>query len=137
MARHARIDALVFAVAVAVAVVHGFDDAYVHRQPGVPAETHHAAAILTFALGLTAAVAFPILRPGLRAGWRSVTALALTNGALHVIHVLEDGPAASDLAPIRRADLRGLKPRTADDSLHLLRCSSWLVRQSRSRFRFV
>lgn len=41
--------------------------------------------------------------------------------------------------PIRRSDLRGLKPpiRTAGDSLHLLRCSSWLVCRSRSRFRFV
>jgi dienelactone hydrolase len=97
MTRHARIDALVFAIAVAVAVVHGLDDAYVHRQPGVPAETHHGAAILTFALGVTAAVVFPALRPGLRAGLAiSYGALALTNGALHVIHVLEDGPAAGD-----------------------------------------
>jgi hypothetical protein len=78
--------------------VHACDDAFVNRQPGVPLDQHLPAALLTLALALLAIVAFPRVRPGLRALLALVFGVfALANGMLHVIHIGSDGSADSDL----------------------------------------
>jgi hypothetical protein len=77
----------VFTAATAVAVVHGLDDAFVHRGPGVGLGQHVVAAAVTLIAGLGAIAAFGAMRPGARA----VTAfffgaLAMVNGGMHVTH---------------------------------------------------
>ena len=87
----------VFRIATAVALVHALDDAFLNRQPGVELDQHALAAVISLAAGLAAIVAFPRLRPGLRAGISLVFgALAIVNGAFHVAHITVDGAAASD-----------------------------------------
>ncbi len=87
----------VFRIATTVALVHALDDAFLDRQSGVPASQHAIAAGISLAAGIAAVVAFPRLRPGLRAAISLVFGvLATVNGALHVKHVSVDGAAASD-----------------------------------------
>ena len=94
-------ETLVFRAATAVALVHALDDAFLGRQPGVPLGQHALAAALALVLGGAALVLFPRLRPVLAAGVSVVFGvLAIGNGALHLIHVALDGPAASDLTGI-------------------------------------
>ncbi len=94
-------ETLVFRAATAVALVHALDDAFLGRQPGVPLGQHALAAALALVLGGAALVWFPRLRPVLAAGVSVVFGvLAIGNGALHLIHVALDGPAASDLTGI-------------------------------------
>jgi hypothetical protein len=91
---------LVFTAATLVGLVHGLDDAWVNRQPGV-GDDHALAAALAIALAVAGIAAFPRLRPGLRAGIALIFgALAVINGALHVIHIAVDGPARSDLTGV-------------------------------------
>ena len=81
-------EALVFGGAMAVAIVHALDDAFVHRQPGVALGQHLLAAALAVGLGLGAVAAFPALRPALRAALAFLLgSLAVVNGAMHVKHV--------------------------------------------------
>ena len=106
-------EATVFRVASGVALLHALDDAFVGRQPGVPASQHALAAAIALVAGLSAIVWFPRLRPGLRAAVAiAFGVLALVNGALHVKHVSLDGGAASDytgvLATVAGAVLVGL-----------------------------
>ena len=63
---HRSPEALVFAGATGVALVHALDDAFFHRQPGVGLGQHAVAAILSLALGIGAIYVFPSARPGLR-----------------------------------------------------------------------
>jgi fermentation-respiration switch protein FrsA (DUF1100 family) len=101
VSRYRSGETLVFGVAVAVLLVHAIDDAFIDRQPGLGMGQHAVAAAIALAAGITGAVAFPFLRPGLRAGLAfSFGALALVNGLLHVVHVASDGPAASDLTGV-------------------------------------
>ena len=94
-------ETLVFRAATAVALVHALDDAFLGRQPGVPLGQHALAAALALVLGGAALVLFPRLRPVLAAAVSVVFGvLAIGNGALHLIHVALDGPAASDLTGI-------------------------------------
>ena len=94
-------ETLVFRAATAVALVHALDDAFLGRQPGVPLGQHALAAALALVLGGAALVLVPRLRPVLAAGVSVVFGvLAIGNGALHLIHVALDGPAASDLTGI-------------------------------------
>ena len=75
----------VFTIAVAVALVHALDDAFVHRGPGLGLGQHALAGLIALAAGIGAIVAFPRLRPGLQAGlalWFGV--LAVVNGAMHI-----------------------------------------------------
>jgi uncharacterized protein len=89
---------LVFRIAVAVALLHALDDAFVHRGPGLGLGQHAVAAAIAVAATAVAAVAFPRLRPGWRAGLAlAFGGLALTNGALHVIHIANSGPDGGDL----------------------------------------
>src|SRR4051795_6764112 len=95
---HPRAEALWFTGATAVWVLHGLDDAFLGRQPGVPIGQHLVAALVTVALAALAIFAFPRARPGVR----SLLALtfgvfALADGVLHVLHVAAQGPAASGL----------------------------------------
>ena len=87
----------VFRGATAVALLHALDDAFLNRQPGVGLGQHALAAILSLAAGVGAIVAFPRLRPGLRAGITLVFGVfAIVNGGLHIRHISVDGAAASD-----------------------------------------
>jgi hypothetical protein len=90
-------EAAVFRAATALALLHALDDAFLNRQPGLPASQHALAAVLSLAAGVGAVVAFPRLRPGFRAAITLLFGiLAIVNGALHVRHVSLDGAAASD-----------------------------------------
>jgi fermentation-respiration switch protein FrsA (DUF1100 family) len=89
---------LVFAGATAVALVHALDDAFLNRQPGVGPDEHALAALIALTSGFAGVIAFPLLRPGLRAGLALVFGiLALVNGVLHIAHIGVEGPAGSDL----------------------------------------
>ena len=89
----------VFRAATAVALLHALDDAFLSRQPGVPASQHALAAVIALVSGLAAAWAFPRLRPGVRAGVSLLFGiLAAVNGGTHVAHVLVDELARSDLS---------------------------------------
>ena len=90
-------ETVVFRAATAIALVHAVDDAFLNRQPGVDLEQHALAAVLSLAAGVGAIVAFPRLRPGLRAAIALLFGVfAIVNGALHVRHISVDGAAASD-----------------------------------------
>jgi len=97
-------EALVFTVASAVALLHGVDDAFVHRGPGLGLGQHALAgaiAVLAWAAGV---LAFPRLRPGLRAALAfAFGGLALTNGALHATHVAKFAVAGGDITGVLAA----------------------------------
>jgi len=94
-------DALIFTVAVLVAVVHALDDAFLHRQAGVDLGQHALAGLIAVLAAAAAIVAFPRLRPGLRATLALTFGVpALVNGAMHVAHIKFDAPAASDLTGV-------------------------------------
>jgi dienelactone hydrolase len=98
MSRYRTGEALVFSVATVLVLVHALDDAFVHRQPGVGLGQHALAAAITVGAGVVGTVAFPSLRPGLRAALAfSFGGLALFNGMLHVTHLARYAPAESDL----------------------------------------
>jgi hypothetical protein len=59
-------ETVVFGVATAIGLLHGFDDALLHRQPGLAAGQHALAAVLALLLGAAAIIVFPVLRPALR-----------------------------------------------------------------------
>ena len=75
-----------FTVAVALALVHALDDAFVHRGPGLGLGQHAlAGADRDRRAASPACSRFPSLRPGLRAALAfSFGGLALVNGVLHV-----------------------------------------------------
>ena len=98
----------VFIAATAVALVHALDDAFVNRQPGVDLGQHALAAMLVLAIGIAGILAFPRVRPGLRAAFALVFGvLAVTNGLMHVIQIREQGPANSDVTGVA-ATLAGI-----------------------------
>jgi hypothetical protein len=91
----------VFTAAVGVAALHALDDAFLGRQPGVGLSQHALAAALAFAGAAAAVVAYPRIRPSLRALLAfALGVLAATNGAMHVQHVRVDSLAHSDLTGI-------------------------------------
>jgi fermentation-respiration switch protein FrsA (DUF1100 family) len=101
---HRSPEAVVFAGATAVALVHALDDAFFHRQAGVGLGQHAVAAALSLALGLGAIYVFPSARPGLRSAIALLFgALATVNGMLHVKHIADSGAAASDLSGVLAA----------------------------------
>ena len=94
-------EALVFGGAMAVAIVHALDDAFLHRGPGVALGQHLLAAALAVGGGLGAVAVFPALRPGLRAGLAFLLgSLAVVNGAMHVKHAGGSGMSGSDLTGV-------------------------------------
>jgi uncharacterized protein len=91
-------ETLVFRVATAAVLVHALDDAFVHRGPGLGLGQHALAGLIAVIAGVAGAIAFPRLRPGLRAALAfSFGVLAVANGVLHVIHVAQYGPTGGDL----------------------------------------
>ena len=97
-------ETLLFRAATAVALLHALDDAFVNRQPGIPLGQHALAAFIALAAGVAAIVAFPRLRPGLRAGTAIVFGVvAVVNGGTHVAHIAVDGAAASDYTGVLAA----------------------------------
>ena len=99
--RRRDLESLVFASATAFALLHALDDAFLNRQPGVPWDQHWLAALIAVAAAIGAILAFPTLRPGLRAAIAfAFGLLAALNGAMHVAHILEDAPAESDLTGV-------------------------------------
>ncbi len=94
-------ETLVFAAATIIALVHAFDDAVLHRQPGVPVDRHAIAIGVALNLGIAAIMLFGRMRAGLRAGVAfAFGGLAATNGALHVIHVTGHDTAGSDVTGV-------------------------------------
>jgi uncharacterized protein len=91
-------EAAVFTVAVALALVHALDDAFVHRGPGLGLGQHALAGLIALVAGIAGVLAFPSLRPGLRAALAfAFGALALVNGMLHVIHIGRHAAAGGDV----------------------------------------
>lgn len=89
---------LVFRSATAVGLLHAFDDAVLHRQPGVPLGQHLPALVAVTAVAVVAVVVFPRLRTGLRAATALLFGgVILTNGAMHAIHVVLNELSGSDL----------------------------------------
>jgi dienelactone hydrolase len=98
----------VFVGAVLVGLLHAVDDALLQRQPGVPADQHLPALAVVAVLGALAALIFGRLRPGLRSAVAlTAGALTVTNGALHVIHVVTVEVSGSDVTGVLAA-LSGL-----------------------------
>jgi hypothetical protein len=94
----------VFAAATAVALVHAMDDAFIHRGPGYGLGQHALAGLIALVAGVAAIVAFPRLRPGLRAGLAfSFGVLALGNGVMHLGHLDRGGPTGGDLTGVAAA----------------------------------
>jgi uncharacterized protein len=99
--RHGAWETLAFRAATALALLHALDDAFLNRQPGVPLGQHALAALVAIVAGVTAIVAFPRLRPGLRAAIALVFGVfAIVNGAVHIAHVAVDEVGGSDLTGI-------------------------------------
>jgi dienelactone hydrolase len=89
---------LIFRVATALVLVHALDDAFVHRGPGLGLGQHALAGAISVVAALGAILAFPSLRPGLRAALAlSLGGLALVNGVLHLVHVADYGVSGGDV----------------------------------------
>ena len=88
----------IFTVATLLVLVHALDDAFVHRGPGLGLGQHALAGLIALAASIAGLLAFPSLRPGLRAGVAfAFGGLAIVNGALHVIHIEKYGAGGSDV----------------------------------------
>jgi pimeloyl-ACP methyl ester carboxylesterase len=97
-------EAAVFTTAVALALVHALDDAFVHRGAGLGLGQHALAGLIAVAAGIAAVFVFPSLRPGLRAALAfSFGGLALVNGSLHLAHVSGHGAAGGDVTGVLAA----------------------------------
>jgi hypothetical protein len=98
-------EALVFTIATALTLIHAFDDAFVHRGPGLGLGQHAVAGLIALAVAVAGVLAFPSLRPGLRAALAfAFGGLALVNGMLHGIHISEYGAGGSASASWRRTN---------------------------------
>jgi hypothetical protein len=97
-------ETLVFRLAAVLLVVHALDDAFVHRGSGLGLGQHALAGLIALVAAAAGAVAFPRLRPGLRAALAfSFGGLALANGVLHVIPVVRYGPVGGHLTGVLAA----------------------------------
>jgi uncharacterized protein len=87
----------IFTVATLAALVHALDDAFVNRGPGLGLGQHALAGAIAVAAAVAALLAFPSLRPGLRAAVAfAFGGLAIVNGALHVLHIDKHGAGGGD-----------------------------------------
>ena len=94
-------EATVFAVAMAVALLHVLDTAFVHREPGVGPGQHLLAVVVSLALGLGAVYVFPSLRPAARSALAVFFgALATIDGAMHAKHIAAVPAGASDVTGV-------------------------------------
>jgi len=89
-----------FRAAIGVIAVAVIDDAFVHPEPGTSAGEHLASGLVPAAIAVVAALAYPRLRPGLRAITGIVCGiLALTAGVVDGFrHVAIDRLTGDDLA---------------------------------------
>ena len=95
---HRSREAVLFSGAIAVGLVHAFDDAFFHRQPGVGLGQHALAAAISLVVGVGVVLAFPSMRPAVRSAVALLLgALATVNGMLHVKHIADHGAAGGDL----------------------------------------
>jgi pimeloyl-ACP methyl ester carboxylesterase len=93
---------LVFGLATVLLLVHALDDAFVHRGPGLGLGQHALAGAIALAAGVAAVLAFPSLRPGLRAALAfAFGGLACVNGLLHVVHVAKFGAGGASLRAVQ------------------------------------
>jgi uncharacterized protein len=109
-ARHARPttrvsrgapQAMVLAAAIAVALAHVLDGAFLHREPGVGPGQHLLLVAVSLALGLVAVAAFPYLRPAARAALAVFFgALAIVDGGMHAKHIAAQSVGASDVTGV-------------------------------------
>ena len=91
-------ESLVFGGATLLVLVHALDDAFVHRGAGLGLGQHAFAGLIAVVLSVAGVLAFPSLRPGLRAALAfSFGVLAIVNGTLHLIHIEKYGAAGSDV----------------------------------------
>ena len=72
-------------IALAVIAIAVLDDAFVHREPGTSVFDHVAGGLIPVAIAVLAALAYPRLRPGLRAS------VALSCGSLAIVAGVVDG----------------------------------------------
>ena len=78
--------------------MHALDDAFLHRGAGLGLGQHALAGAIALAASIAGLLAFPSLRPGLRAALAfSFGGLAIVNGALHLIHIQKYGAGGSDV----------------------------------------
>jgi hypothetical protein len=91
----------IFTAAVAVALLHVLDQAFVHREPGVSPGQHLLAVVVSLVLALGAVHAFPSLRPAARAALAVFfAALATVDGAMHAKHIAAESLAAADVTGV-------------------------------------
>jgi hypothetical protein len=93
--------AVVLAAAIALALAHVLDGAFLHREPGVGPGQHLLLVAVSLALGLGAIAAFPYLRPAARAALAVFfAALAIVDGGMHAKHVAAESAGASDVTGV-------------------------------------
>jgi uncharacterized protein len=92
-------EAVVFSVAVVVALLHALDDAFLLPGGGVPLTQHALAASIALVASVLALIRFPFLRPGVRAAVAfTFGVLAAVNGGRHALHIVsEGGTTANDV----------------------------------------
>jgi alpha/beta superfamily hydrolase len=96
--RARSIEALVFSVAAAVALLHAFDDAFLLPGGAVPVTQHALAFGIALVASVVGAVKFDSLRPGVRAGVAfTFGVLAAVNGGRHAHHIINEGITANDV----------------------------------------
>lgn len=99
----------IFTTATGVAILHGLDDAFLHRGPGVGLGQHALIGAVMLVGGLAAIAVFGRLRPGLQALLAFYFgALALINGAMHVPHLQDAHDVTGALAAAAGLVLLGL-----------------------------
>ena len=91
----------IFTAAIAVALLHVLDDAFVHREPGVGPGQHLLAVVVSLILSVGAVYAFPYLRPAARSAVAVFfAALATVDGAMHAKHIAAESLAAADVTGV-------------------------------------
>jgi dienelactone hydrolase len=94
-------EAVAFSAASVLALAHAFDDAFLLPGGGVPVTQHALAAAIALVATVGAIVAFPRLRPGLRALIAfTFGVLAIVNGGRHLHHIVHDGATANDVTGV-------------------------------------
>jgi len=94
-------EALVFASATGVALLHAFDDAFALPGPGVPLTQHLLAAAIALVASVLAVWFFPSLRPGLRSAVAfTFGVLATVNGGVHAHHIINQDVTANDVSGV-------------------------------------
>ena len=109
-----RDDVRLFQVAAGVIVIAVADDAFVHPEPGTSAGDHLASGLIPIAIALLGALAYPRLRPGLRA------CLALLFGALALEAGVVDGVRHAVVSSISGDDFTAILAAIAGAGLIVL-----------------